>query len=120
MYRFFVTQLTQAVPHVWSKHVVVTLCIYNNFINLCSFVGFSYRFELLSSRMLRRVSLLTALLYVESTVHDVISQKSSITSISVCAVVTVSKFCGLPEGVSNCHFRSKFVCVLCVSTCSFL
>jgi len=45
--------------------VVVVQCIYNNFIQLCAFDGFSYHTYILSARILRRVSLLTDLRYME-------------------------------------------------------
>ena len=83
---------------------------------------FRYHIEILSSlssRMLRRVSLLTALLYMElyCLLHQPFMTSypeiCTVNCLFVCTVIMVAKLCGLSEGTSNCHFRSLiFVCFM--------
>ena len=123
--------LCNATPTVGAAYLVekcssYTIYIHNNFIHLFSFAAFSYHIEILSSSMLRRVSLLTALRNVELCC---LLRQPFMTSYPrnvyrqfyiICAVITAAKVCGLSEGVSNCHFRSKLLYVLCMCTCNLL
>ena len=102
---------------VWPKLLLVVICKYNNFIHLCPFVGFSYHIELLPSRMRHSVSLLTVLRYMELFwllfIHAWRHTPNGYTvnCISDCSVIMFETFCDVNADTSNCHFKSRLVCV---------